>query len=58
MAKIKSNAAEIVITIVTILILISSCGSTHSVCPSYGQGVTEEQLGSDMYANQEWDDIN
>ena len=54
MAKIKSNAAEIVITIVAITILLCSCGSTHSVCPSYG-GVTEAELGNDMYANQQWD---
>ena len=53
MAKIKSNAAEIIITIVAITILLCSCGSTHSVCPSYG--MTEQQLGSDMYASQEWD---
>ena len=53
MAKIKANAAEIVITIIAIIMLLSSCGSTHSLCPSYG--VTEQELGSDMYANQEWD---
>ena len=53
MAKIKSNAAEIVITIVAITILLCSCSSTHSVCPSYG--ITEQELGSDMYANQQWD---
>ena len=55
MAKAKANAAEIVITIIAIIMLISSCGSTHSLCPSYGKGVTEAELGSDMYANQEWD---
>ena len=49
----QNNAAEIIITIVAIIILISSCGSTHSLCPSYG--MTEQQLGSDMYASQEWD---
>ena len=53
MAKVKTNAAEIIITIVAIAILISSCGSTHGLCPSYG--VTEQELGSDMYASQEWD---
>ena len=53
MAKIKSNAAEIIITIVAIIMLLSSCGSTHGLCPSYG--VTEHELGSDMYASQEWD---
>tara|TARA_R100001440_G_scaffold31516_3_gene50084 strand:+ start:101 stop:391 length:291 start_codon:yes stop_codon:yes gene_type:complete len=54
MAKIKNNAAEIVITAVAIAIMCASCGSTHSVCPSYGKGVTEEMLGQDMYANQTW----
>jgi hypothetical protein len=53
MAKLQANAAEIIITIVAIIILISSCGSTHGLCPSYG--VTEQELGSDMYASQEWD---
>ena len=53
MTKIKSNAAEIVVTVIAIIVLISSCSSTHSVCPSYG-GVTEAEVG-DMYANQEWD---
>ena len=53
MTKVKANAAEIVITIIAIIMLLSSCGSTHSLCPSYG--VTEQELGSDMYANQEWD---
>ena len=56
MAKVKANAAEIIITILAIIMLISSCSSTHSLCPSYGnKGVTEAELGSDMYANQEWD---
>ena len=55
MAKVKANAAEIIITIVSITILLCSCSSTHSLCPSYGKGVTEAELGSDMYANQQWD---
>tara|TARA_R100001443_G_scaffold104470_1_gene113153 strand:- start:70 stop:243 length:174 start_codon:yes stop_codon:yes gene_type:complete len=55
MAKVKANAAEIIITILAIIMLVSSCSSTHSLCPSYGKGVTEAELGSDMYANQEWD---
>ena len=54
MAKVKANAAEIIITIVAIIILLSSCGSTNSLCPSYGKGVTEAEVG-DMYASQEWD---
>ena len=53
MAKVKANAAEIIITILAIIMLVSSCGSTHGLCPSYG--VTEQELGSDMYASQEWD---
>ena len=55
MAKVKANAAEIIITIVAITLILCSCSSTHSVCPSYGKGVTEQELGSDMYANQQWD---
>jgi len=55
MAKIKNNAAEIVITAIAIAMMCASCGSTHSTCPSYGKGVTEQELGSDMYANQQWD---
>ena len=35
MAKVKANAAEIIITIVAIVILISSCGSTYGTCPAY-----------------------
>jgi hypothetical protein len=52
MAKVKANAAEIVITIMTIVVLMSSCGSNY-MCPSY-TGVTEAEVGS-MYANQSWD---
>ena len=50
----QNNAAEIIITIVAIIIMLSSCASTHSLCPSYGKGVTEAEIG-DMYASQEWD---
>ena len=52
MAKVKANAAEIIITIMTIVVLMSSCGSSY-LCPSYA-GVTEAEVGS-MYANQSWD---
>jgi len=52
MAKVKANAAEIIITIMTIVVLMSSC-SNHYTCPSYA-GVTEAEVGS-MYANQSWD---
>ena len=34
MAKVKANAAEIVITVVAIIVLLSSCGSTYT-CPAY-----------------------
>ena len=43
MARVKANAAEIVITIVAIIILLSSCGTTsssvmkHGVSPKYNQ---------------------
>ena len=53
MTKVKANAAEIVITVIAIIMLLSSCGSTHYVCPSYA-GVTEAEVGP-MYANQQWD---
>ena len=53
MAKVKANAAEIIITIMTIVVLMSSCGGNHYTCPSYA-GVTEAEVGS-MYANQSWD---
>ena len=51
MTKVKNNAAEIIITIMTIICLLSSC-SNHYTCPSYA-GVTEAEVG-DMYANQKW----
>jgi len=34
MAKVKANAAEIVVTVVAIIVLLSSCGSTYT-CPAY-----------------------
>ena len=52
MTKVKNNAAEIIITIMTIIVLMSSC-SNHYTCPSYA-GVTEAEVGN-MYANQKWD---
>jgi len=36
MAKVKSNAAEIIITILTIIMLLCSCSSTYQ-CPAYTQ---------------------
>ena len=55
MHKVRDNyTAEILILIVITVMLLTSCGSTYT-CPSYGKGVTEAELGSDMYANQEWD---
>ena len=50
MHKVRDNyTAEILITIVVIIMLLTSCGSTYT-CPSYG--ITETEC---MYANQEWD---
>ena len=36
MTKVKNNAAEIVITVITLVFLLSSCGGNHYTCPSYG----------------------
>jgi len=56
MNKVRDNyIAELIIASIISIMLLTSCGSAHSVCPSYGKGVTEAELGSDMYANQEWD---
>jgi len=56
MQKVRDNyLAELIIASIISIMLLTSCGSTHSTCPSYGKGVTEAELGSDMYANQEWD---
>ena len=52
MAKVKANAAEIVITIIAIAVMLSSCGSTHSLCPSYSQEnskMTQEEYYSSAY---------
>ena len=43
MAKVKANAAEIIITIVAITILLCSCGSTYN-CPAYGKKGTHIHL--------------
>jgi hypothetical protein len=48
MAKIKSNAAEIIITIVAITILLCSCGSTSGLCPSYSQEQSIEEYYSSL----------
>lgn len=53
MTKVKNNAAEIIITVMTLVFLLSSCGGNHYTCPSYA-GVTELEIGHDMYANQKW----
>jgi len=42
----------IVFVIIAIVMTLKSCSGTYQ-CPSYG--VTETELDSDMYANQEWD---
>ena len=35
MTKVKNNAAEIVLTVITIAIIMSSCGNHYTTCPSY-----------------------
>ena len=35
MTKVKLNAAEIVLTVITIVIIMSSCGGNNYTCPSY-----------------------
>ena len=42
----------IAFVIIAIVMVLNSCGSAYQ-CPSYG--VTETELGNDMYANQQWD---
>jgi len=37
MTKVKNNAAEIIITIMTIIVLMSSCAGNHYTCPSYAE---------------------
>ena len=49
----------IVFVIIAIIMTLSSCGTMVDMvatCPAYA-GVTEAEVG-DMYANQEWEDIN
>ena len=49
----------IVFVIIAIIMTLSSCGTMVdmvSTCPAYA-GVTEAEVG-DMYASQEWEDIN
>ena len=64
MHKVRDNyTAELIILIVIATMFLSSCGAIWQIdmvatCPAYAQGVTEAELGSDMYANQEWEDIN
>jgi len=42
MTKVKSNAAEIIITVITLVFLLSSCGGNHYTCPSYGNSNTNQ----------------
>ena len=51
----QNNAAEIIITIVAIIILISSCGSTSDSVMKYGVSPKYMQFDECMYADQEWD---
>tara|TARA_R100001163_G_scaffold14485_1_gene13216 strand:- start:9 stop:152 length:144 start_codon:yes stop_codon:yes gene_type:complete len=32
---IKNNVAELILALITIIVLTSSCGSTYSTCPAY-----------------------
>ena len=48
MVKIQANAAEIIITIVAITILLCSCGSTSGLCPSYSQEQSMEEYYSSL----------
>ena len=32
---IKNNVAELILALITITVLTSSCGSTYSTCPAY-----------------------
>ena len=36
MTKLKNNAAELILALITITILTTSCGSTYGTCPAYG----------------------
>ena len=59
MHKVRDNyAAEIIILVVIATMFLSSCGAIWQIdmvatCPAYA-GVTEEMLGEDMYADQDW----
>ena len=33
--KIENNVAEIIITAIFIMFMVSSCGSTYGTCPAY-----------------------
>ena len=46
MAKVKANAAEIIITILAVIMLLSSCGSTYGTCPAYSQETSQEEYYS------------
>ena len=39
---IKNNVAELILALITIIVLTSSCGSTYSTCPAYSQETTQE----------------
>ena len=62
MHKVRDNyTAEIIITIVVLIMILTSCGSTYT-CPSYAstkkcciKTANEVYKHEGMYANQEWD---
>ena len=47
MQKVKDNyMAELIIATVIATMLISSCGSTSGLCPSYSQEMTQDEYYS------------
>ena len=55
MTKIKTNAAEIIITILAIITLLTSCGGNHYVCPSYA---SVEVVGTGADWTEGMDELN
>jgi|TARA_A100000172_G_scaffold35608_1_gene21666 hypothetical protein len=42
MNVIKNNVAELILALITIIVLTSSCGSTSGLCPAYSQETSQE----------------
>tara|TARA_R100000234_G_scaffold25840_1_gene14959 strand:- start:266 stop:442 length:177 start_codon:yes stop_codon:yes gene_type:complete len=56
MRKVRDNyTAEIIITIVVLVMLLTSCGTTTSSVMKHGVSPKYMQLEKCMYADQEWD---